>query len=980
MVKSQGGFGVDMVVEMPKSMFQEKDHLNLRYFYKRAYYLATVAVAVRGLSDDLDISFTYLNDNPLLPIVAMSPKQTQANGNSLDGDTGPARDKHRTQSGFRIQILPVAAEGLFAARKLAAASNCIRPGAANDEKLALSPTPFYNATLRAESTFLVYLRVLRQAEKGCPAFKDACMLGRIWLQQRGLSGPISKGGFGHFEWAVLVALLLQTGGRKGVAALSTSLSSIQIFKAVVQFLATTDFRSKPCDLGLLDSGADSIREAGPVLYDAARQLNLAFKMSLWSAMLLHQHAKWTHDLLISGLPDQFSPTFITRADLPLQSYDLLVRIQCPSDDGTQSTRLDRRELVRDFSDGVFRVLSKALGDRVQLIHIQLPSGTSWDLSGSAPLSRSPTVLLGVVLDSSNMARQVDHGPAAEEKKEARRFRQFWGEKAELRRFKDGSILETLIWTQSSPFGLCEEIMRYILKLHLHLDHDDLEFIGQEFGLLLPPKSRGGDASFSAARQAFGLFEKDLRDIQEDLPLHILRVEPIAPELRSASVMPPTIGGPKAALSPMDVIISFEASGKWPDNLAAIQRAKIAFLLKLGSSLREAKSGISTTLVGLEDAQLEVENLAFLDIVYNDGAAFRLRIHSDLEEKLLERRIKDKELEKSVRTDGAHLLGTFKRLYTHLPLQNQAVSTNCTRFPALSASIRLMKHWFSCHKLTCHFTDEFVELAVLHVFLEPCPWQAPSSAMTGFLRTLFYIANWDWRTDPLVVDTSGELSAAERATINTRLEAWRKIDPNMNHTVLCVATSFDASGTAFTINDGQPAPSKVVATRMTTLARSACKAVRDQGIDLDPRALFRPSLTEYDVLIHLSPKVIKAVLVGDDGVKRSVFKNLDKHTGRALLPVPRHPATTLLAQLKVTYSGPMLFFQGGPEDSVIAAIWNPQVHRRSFRANLPSSFMPAAGDDEGDDDLVEVNRGGILAEIARIGGELIEKIEVVGLSK
>src|SRR3569833_3886306 len=158
-----------------------------------------------------------------------------------------------------------------------------------------------------------------------------------------------------------------------------------------------------------------------------------------------------------------------------------------------------------------------------------------------------------------MARQVDHGPAAEDKKQARRFRQFWGEKAELRRFKDGRIVETLIWKNSRPYELCQEIMRYISKLHLHLDMDDLEFLGEGFASLLPIKY-SDSPSFAAARLAFEQLERDLRAL-EDLPLQIRHLAPITPELRLASIKPPAVNSATAALNPMDVVIYFEASGK-----------------------------------------------------------------------------------------------------------------------------------------------------------------------------------------------------------------------------------------------------------------------------------------------------------------------------------------------------------------------------------------------------------------------------------
>ena len=155
------------------------------------------------------------------------------------------------------------------------------------------PTPFYNSTLVPESCFLSYLKVLRQTEKKCAAFKNTCILGRIGLQQRGFGGDISQGWFGHFEWPVLLAPLLQVGTTKGHTALSVSLNSAQLFKALIQFLSVTNFAEKPCVFGPEISPMESHLESGPILYDSARQLNIAFKMGAWSAALLHQHAKWT---------------------------------------------------------------------------------------------------------------------------------------------------------------------------------------------------------------------------------------------------------------------------------------------------------------------------------------------------------------------------------------------------------------------------------------------------------------------------------------------------------------------------------------------------------------------------------------------------------------------------------------------------------------------------------------------------------------
>ena len=54
------------------------------------------------------------------------------------------------------------------------------------------------------------------------------------------------------------------------------------------------------------------------------------------------------------------------------------------------------------------------------------------------------LLIELLLNPLHINRAVDRGPSADEKELAASFREFWGKKAELRRFNDGSIRESLI--------------------------------------------------------------------------------------------------------------------------------------------------------------------------------------------------------------------------------------------------------------------------------------------------------------------------------------------------------------------------------------------------------------------------------------------------------------------------------------------------------------------------------------------------------
>jgi U3 small nucleolar RNA-associated protein 22 len=938
MLKTQKDHAIDMIFVIPTEVLQEKDFLDLRYFYKRAYVLAVVAASLKKkLGADADFTFDHLNGNPLCPVLSLRPKDKE------------------TQDflNYRIRIIPCSPDGFFPTSKLNLGAGLVRKADEKESGLSLKSTPFYNSTLIAEGCFLAYLKTIRQVEKKCASFKDACILGRIWLRQRGFGCAVSAGGFGNFEWTLLLALLLRGGGDgRGDAVLSTSLKSTQLFKAVVQFLSVTNFAEKPYILGKADFEAPP--GCGPVIYDANRQLNIAFKMSPWSAASLHQQAKWTRSLMNDGTVDQFNPTFILKTDLPLYSFDLVAKLN-HFGSFDQAAEVDSRGKVWQFGSKVYRILKRALqdkelGERARLIHVRTPESLPWPLTEKPKKQKCAGLEIGILFNPENMARTVDRGPTAgasqEEREECAKFRGFWGGRAELRRFEGDTIRETVLWNSTSPVELCEEIMRYILNLHLRIGvmDEDMTFYGDEIQELLPWKPTDS-AAFNAAKKSFAAFEKDVREL-EDLPLHVRRLAPICPELRHASVKLPPLGPTKSAPRPLETVVSFEASGKWPESLAAIQRTKIAFLLMIGSLLEKSKEGQVRTFVGLEDAKCDAENLAFLDVLYGSGASFRLRIHSDLEEVLLERQVKDKTQEQHVRTRATALLATIRRLHTHLPFHSQTISTFVTRFPALSPTMRLLKQWFNSHKLAYHFTDDFIELIALNVFISPYPWDAPSSANTGFFRTLLFLSRWDWRSEPLVLDTGGDMPQVDRAAIETRMEAWRKIDPMMNHTVLFVATSHDPTGLAYTSSEGHAKPSKVAATRMTALAKSACKVVREEGVALEPRRLFVPSLKDYDVLLHLNSKVAKNTqktysTTGFEDVamespgKYSKFKNLDERTGKDLLPLAQHPAGVLLDHLSAAYSGALVFFSGAPEDMTIGAIWNPQVQKKKFRVNLPT---------------------------------------------
>jgi U3 small nucleolar RNA-associated protein 22 len=60
------------LADNPQSIFQEKDYLNYRYFYKRAYYLACIAAGIKKSTEHkFQLAFDCLSGNYLLPILVV---------------------------------------------------------------------------------------------------------------------------------------------------------------------------------------------------------------------------------------------------------------------------------------------------------------------------------------------------------------------------------------------------------------------------------------------------------------------------------------------------------------------------------------------------------------------------------------------------------------------------------------------------------------------------------------------------------------------------------------------------------------------------------------------------------------------------------------------------------------------------------------------------------------------------------------------
>ena len=521
-LKTSGQLTIDLVVTMPSKIFQENDYLNYRYFYKRAYYLSRIAVGLRvSKSAQLHVEYALQNDNHLQPIIIIRPHPC-----GQLGEFAPSK--------CQIKILLAVDGNLFPAAKTIPDRACLR-SPSDSQNAKNKPTPFYNATIRSESCSLRYLGLLHRASCHSQGFKHACVLGSIWLRQRGFGAGLTCGGFGPFEWACIVALLMQGGGPHDRPILSKKYDRFQIFKATLEYLSVKNLSETSVSIGR--GTFEVVGNEVPMLLDGAAGINILFKMTPWSYALLRHEVTCTLKLLNDPYTPHVDACFNTKINEPLQRFDFVATFSAgqSSIKATSSPTLDAHDSFTQMCFLAHQILKRALGDRAALIHLRSRTPSSWpiDTLASSPATMEG-LLIELLLNPQHINRAVDRGPSADEKELAASFRGFWGNKAELRRFNDGSIRESLTWSSTSKQSILEQILIYALGNHLGCEAaDSLLMLADSFNR----EPFGVSNDIPVLRQpimtAYEVLEKQLRAL-ENTPLQIRSICPANTKLLSRS--------------------------------------------------------------------------------------------------------------------------------------------------------------------------------------------------------------------------------------------------------------------------------------------------------------------------------------------------------------------------------------------------------------------------------------------------------------
>lgn len=997
-IRQPDGNGIDMVVVMPKALLEAKDFLNYRYLHKRSFYIAYLVSQLQAQAAKQDLPFVfnykYFNDDPLKPIIRV----TSAPGKS---------EYHFASSKFAIQILVALPPNAFEYKKLDADRNAIRvqkaPNA--DESFVIPATPLYNHAILTDATYLPYNEFLHRTAADCAAFKDACLLGRLWLFQRGFSSAAAAGGFGHFEWAMTMAVLLN-GTRSDTHTLMKGYSSYQLFKGLLHLFATVDLVENEILFSVTEGQHSKFQKhhsQGPTITDRDFRLNVLANMTKSNYDMLRHEAAVTCDMLSDNTKDRFDVIFLKKTFVPELRYDTYytVELPIPSED-VSYTPLDKiryPSYKRFFTEKLFNILSRGYTDRVVATHLVCKETPCWGLERRRmhEVKHGDTVTVGLILDEQECEKGQTFavGPqhaGLDSKTINARFDKFWGAKSEMRKFAGGEVKFLVSWDRNPHKLVVTSITEYLLGEYFSAETAaSLTVCNQRLlEMLHVPDLPGcsklpvnGKELFSLKHDEFLALANILMSAESGVNMRIVRVSPISASLRDASIACPAPYDLDSDDSVGWGLIEFETSQKWPETLFALEQTKTAFLLKISEKL--ADFGEYRSVVGSERGVImATDKVRFLQVETPKGFIFRFRIKTEVDEFLYE--------EWDKRTKTTAYLAKYRQLYSGAQAHTLRIQALSRRFPFYSAAVRLLKTWFNRHLLTSHVREELIELLALQPFVDSSPYVPPSSPVSAFFRSLEFLASWNWKEEPLILDvfpatseqrdTATKLSGVEGVRMDparyqqlrNTFQRVRQSDPGLVHCPLFVGTRDDETGVLWSQQVPASQTGLVAGSRMTALARAAYGVVTRPRSGADARVsqlLFEPSLSDFDVVLR----------VHDDrtSAKKGTYRNLrlatSFPTGSALAARLSRPVDLFFDDIVAKYESSMIFFRGALDGAlahgVVAGVWKQGVVApTAFKVGLGYSTLPVVTGKK--QAMVVVNKKAVVEEIRQLGGKLIEQ--------
>ena len=856
---------VDLAIEFPSELLEEKDQLNYRYFLKRAFFLAKAAHALRDLPHLRDAEYFWMSfrGHVIKPLLAIKPKDVDVELRihvSIKSSEkiklhrfGPGKNLVRKQAVAEFQNSPLLNFDFD--------SNQIKD----------SPTPIYNSLILSDMLMFDHLKLLHSECKRFVALKDAIKLGKVWLANRGYGSYAFS--FTGFQFSMLCAFLCKIG------KIDHAMTEIQIFKSAMEFLVGTDFSKV---LGFNNAAKlefvpkENIDDFSPNAYQEAfaaimtepiAGMNIFFDWTREMVEFVKHDAHVALNVLSNPL-NHWESLFL-KSDKPLDKYDSFYIA-------------DGFDLKLDFMANFGHYANEYIPNvaRLKMVAKKIKFALGNRCKSLFPLSKMPAPVplakrlrisdqlhLSLVLDRENSHKLVELGPLAESS-DAKIFRNFWKQRSELRRFHDGSIREAVAWDSFKSKGhlIVLDILKYVFGEHLQCEK--IWAIDECLEFAWFPNSH-----FTPINEALENFSRHLRSIK-GLPLAIHRCEAIDSTGRMTSMNAPLKNDRNIPLQVTKVLIYLEESNRWPEDYYGILYAKQAFAIQICRQL-EDQYGLELSIT--DD---------FFDVQF-DGFVFRCFIYNENESQLLKLQGMNYE--------------EIEMVNVHAPLLARKISALARANSIYAPTCRLVKRWLA-DILYPHLSEELVELLVSSIFTG-C--NIPNTVVAAFYRLLTLLIDHKWHEKPLFVQFESQLSSYQNVLIEKH-----KFNESGRSSILWAS---DGESGIWSANCKLNEKELEYLQKLSTVALQALNVYSSVE---DMKCVFRASERHFDAVIKLGKHHYdrRLVALGE--------KMLDDGQARFLASLPGFSVTrTLIDKLQEKWSN--CKFYPSPHNDFIGVIFKDE---------------------------------------------------------
>eukprot|EP01117_Protostelium_nocturnum_P014907 TRINITY_DN5726_c0_g1_i1.p1 TRINITY_DN5726_c0_g1~~TRINITY_DN5726_c0_g1_i1.p1 ORF type:complete len:1128 (+),score=421.94 TRINITY_DN5726_c0_g1_i1:205-3588(+) len=988
---------VDIALFIPESCMKDKDTVNYRYHDKRNLYLKEVQNQLESKKKYKSIlQWTCLNGDLSKPILEIHPTKEMGGG---------------LKTNFVIRLHVTMNKNTHLINRLLPNRNNRRSPKDENSNLDLSPTAIYNNSILEDLFQLDHFNWMKQRIEGHENLIETILLIKIWMKQREMNG---KDTINHFIATYLILYLIET------RRVTLFMSSYQIFRVFLQFVGTYDI-SKGIFMKSIPEYKESLLNQFDVVFmDHSGQFNLTGRMNKSSWSEFARDCRSSLSLLEDPLSDNFELLFLRRVPFNCK-YDAYIQLSClPNsqfEDKIESFGLEhlpkqsecntslysdaRDEIVKNITENIRR----GLGKRIHLIRPQVSNHKNlWQSNEEIP--SIPNVLcFGLIIDPIEARSKIDAGPSAEDSAEAESFKQFWGKKAEMRRFPDNSILVCAVWEckdDERPM-IISRATKYILEKHHQIDSSSVYVLQNQYESFFKIPNEPDFSISNSSIQLVKIYDEMVGIINnlETLPISIVSVRPSHPSLRNTSVFPSFATANTKGINsnqtllhtPVQVIMQFQVSKAWPADLAPIEKVRQAIMAQMAMEIKTSPS-FSAQVVESPSSGIYLipkygnsNPSTYLEVTYKGPTPVSFHLFMQVEKELL----------KMDQLPAMKEFANYLRFeYQVKPNYHGMIHAVSSRYSAYGPSVRLALRWLHSHLFSNHFDVEFVELLMGHIFASPGNYSSPSSPFSAFLRFLRLLVEFDFEEAPIIMNVDQQFTADDILQIREEFKKIRKESPS-THSVF-ISTPQDRKSSLWT----KDRPSRMILKRMKTFAQTAISLVeKNFSIESSPsfssnekdaawKEILKTNYADYDVLLKLSPRAIakfeQSISIPLGEFNPNSIKDESWKVRKELKDVPKKFISGMnyprlyLTELSERFGSDALFFFDELGGTTIAIVWKPTLFlldqlklsnasHSIFPTQVPAPLKQKKGATE-----VIPSIFGILSEIKQMGEGIIEGIE------